>query len=62
MDDASTVFIILVLLFYTAVAAAFVFVGVRRWIWPLVKAGLPHREPVERHRPVQSADREHSAP
>jgi hypothetical protein len=60
MDDVAIIFIIVVFLFYAAVAGAFVFAGVRRWIWPFLKRSLPHGQSLERHRHVHSTDRERS--
>ncbi len=60
MGDVSLVFIILVFLFYAVIAGAFVFVGLRHWLWPVLKPWFPSKGTVEHQPPVHAVDQEHS--
>lgn len=60
MDDFAGIFTLLVFLFYAAIAAAFILVAVRNWVWPYVRERLPLGQPLEQDHRIQSGDREHS--
>ncbi|MCL5005367.1 MAG: hypothetical protein M1404_02440 [Acidobacteria bacterium] len=61
MDDLlASIFIVFLLLFYAAIALAFVVAGIRTWIWQPLRKGFPEKKPAQHFHDIKSTHSEQS--
>jgi len=59
-DLLARIFVVFLLLFYAAIALAFVVAGIRTWIWRPLRKKFPEKERARKFRHIKSTRSEQS--